>query len=455
MFCTQCGARNPDGSKFCMSCGTTLAGPVMPPQLAPDQPTLRQEQPAAWPADPAEQLSPWHPTPQPEPGAWAPTAQAQTAASRPTYPAAESPRPRPARRGLRPWLWGLLGFVAVLLIAAVVVFFVWEDNPLRSLLGGRGPEYIAFLDEDYNVAIVLPDGSEEKALTEDGDLVEYGPLAWSPDHRLLGAYREDRGRDEYELWIGRADGEEAETIRLDLRLGCDEHTRCMDWSPNSQKVAIVGFDQDWEQSLLAVADVKTGKVETIDAEEDEEFYSVAWLPAGDRLAVTILRRSASELYIQTMRDDGSDQERMTLEEERDQVGLPIFSLKGGRMAYVTYDTSTDTSRLYVCKSDGSDAQRVAKADYALVPLSWSRDGSRLLYYNHEDEELLVYDVRSGDEYKVADSEGELDAYDFGAALSPDGKSVAFYNIDYELIRFDLETEDDDRVAKFADYHVAW
>ncbi len=398
-------------------------------------------------------MGPWAPTAQTNPAPWSPTAQAEPSEPWPAYPEAAPSRTRAARRGLQPWLWAVFGFVAVLLIAFIASAFFWEGNPLRSLLGARGPEYIAFLDEDYNVAIVLPDGSGQKALTDDGDEVEYHRLAWSPDHRSLAAFRVDRDRDEPGLWIGRPDGGEAQTIKLDLQLNCAELERCLDWSPNGQKLAIVGQDLDSGTWLLVVADVKTGEAEAIAKEDDKTFLSVAWFPSDHRLAVTVGEKSGSEAYIETMRDDGSDAERMTVENERELVGLPIFSSKAGRMAYITHDPSSATTRLYVSNIDGSDAKRIAKA-LGVVPLNWSRDGSRLLYYNHEDEELLVYDVRSGDEYKVASSDGDLFAH-FSAALSFDGKSVAYYNIEDELMLFDLETKDRDRVVKFAVHSVAW
>jgi TM2 domain-containing membrane protein YozV len=36
MFCSKCGAENPDGAKFCAKCGNALAAPVAPPTVAPD-----------------------------------------------------------------------------------------------------------------------------------------------------------------------------------------------------------------------------------------------------------------------------------------------------------------------------------------------------------------------------------------------------------------------------------
>lgn len=477
MFCTQCGAQNPDGSKFCMTCGASLA--VLPhggqePRRAPSYP---QEQPSPWPeypgetvpwspasppepaapwSPPAEPTTPWSPAGQPGPQeAWAPAVQAEPEAPWPSYPTTKPRRARASQKGTRPWLWAVLGFVAVLVTGIIVLAFVWEGSPLRSLMGGTGPDYIAYVNEDGNVAIVLPDGTGELALSDDGDKVDYGPLAWSPDHRWLAAYREDRPGGEHAVWISDAGGEDSQTVELDMQLDCASRIGCLAWSPDSANIALVGYDLDWESTIVLVIDVKSGNADVIADDDELMFASVSWLPDGNRLAVTVLDESAGVAHIETMRSDGSDIERLEVDKEDDMTGFPFYAPKGGRMAYLTYDQSSGTQRLYIAKSDGTDAERIAKADYDLEPLDWSRDGSRLLYYNHGDEELLVYDVRSGDEIAVVDGDGDLDPYDFSAALSPDGKSVTYYNYDYELILFDLETEGDDRIVDYADYFVAW
>ncbi len=455
MFCTQCGASNPDGSKFCMRCGARLEAPTADAQAAPAQPTLPQEQPPRWPAYQPEETAPWTPTAQQETAPWSPEPQAERAAPPAPYPDLEPLRPGVARKRGRPWLWAAIGFVAVLLIAFVASAFFWEGNPLRSLFGGGGPEHIAYIDEDGNVAIVLPDGSEENVLTDDGGEMGYRLLSWSPDHRWLAAYREDWDREEYKVWISSADGEEVQTIEVDMKPECEQPAGCMVWSPDGSKLALVGYDIDYEMSLVLVVDVKKQGADTVVEDDEKWFASVAWLPDGDRIALTVVDDVEDEAYIELMRADGSDPERMVLDEEDDITGLPLFAPKGGRMAYVTYNISSDRIRLYVAKSDGSDAERISRSEYDLVPLDWSDNGSRLLYYNDDDEELLVYDVRSGDEIKVADSEGDLEPFDFAAALSPDGMSVAYYNQDYDLIVFDLETEGGDRLVQHVGYSVDW
>jgi TM2 domain-containing membrane protein YozV len=52
MFCSKCGTENPDGARFCASCGVALAT-VAPAQAPPPPPPVRGAEAAATPMSPA------------------------------------------------------------------------------------------------------------------------------------------------------------------------------------------------------------------------------------------------------------------------------------------------------------------------------------------------------------------------------------------------------------------
>ena len=88
MFCPKCGAKNPDGSKFCFNCGEKLR--EMPQKAdAPQAQSVATPEPAPTP-EPEPAPTP-EPTPEPEP---APT-PAPASEPEPTPAPAPTPAPKP------------------------------------------------------------------------------------------------------------------------------------------------------------------------------------------------------------------------------------------------------------------------------------------------------------------------------------------------------------------------
>lgn len=278
-------------------------------------------------------------------------------------------------RPAQPRRW--IGVFAVLVGLAVVVGVVL----LIFFLVGRGqPARIAFLSDDGDVVTILPDGAEIDILTRDGDEVDYELLRWSPDHRWLAAIRWDWAEGDLDLWLVGDDEEEPQLVGLErwISLQYDMNEWSLAWSPDSRSVAVIGPDNDMVWNLVIV-DIHEGRAQVVFEEERDRIGSVSWLSGGRELAITLrdARDGSQQLY--TLRADGSNLERVRLEEADDIVAVPVFAPRGDRVAYLTLDIGESTRWLYVSRTDGQEPQAVMRSEAQLLPLEWTPDGNRLLF----------------------------------------------------------------------------
>jgi len=328
---------------------------------------------------------------------------------------------------------GVAALVCLLAIVAVVA------TSALLLRGGRGGP-IAFVDHDGNIATVHPDGSDLQVLTDDaGEGAGYTAPSWSPDHRWLAAYRYDWSSNVVELWIARSNGQDARTISLRDSPSLSIRPT---WSPDGQSIAVLTEYGDF----IYIIETHTGDTRyRIGVEElghgSTEFPPV-WTPDGRRLALTLLEDEyGNRASIYTVRPDGSDLQRMRVEEEDDIVALPLFSPDGDRLAYVTYNDDEEVIRLYIADADGSDAELIRMDG---VPLQWSSDGRSLLLTDQFGENMFVYSLRSR-RFATVQLEDPQGWWEVLCALSPDGESLACCSYS-EISIYDLESGESEPLA---------
>lgn len=228
MFCTNCGAQVPDGSKFCTHCGSPIAAapapapapvppapapePVVPsapePASAPEPVATPTPEPAAapipTPVNEAPQAAPIPtpvPTAAPVPPAPAPAAAPVPPAAAPVPPAPQAnygspvpPAPQvnyaaptpgagavpPAKKSKTPLIIGIAAVVLVAVIALVVVPMFGKGSPWSELdLSGNGytHEFCIEMDEDENTITVIDQDERVSGTIDstetDGDNVIY------------------------------------------------------------------------------------------------------------------------------------------------------------------------------------------------------------------------------------------------------------------------------------------
>lgn len=183
--------------------------------------------------------------------------------------------------------------------------------------------------------------------------------AWSPDGRKIAFYVWGDG-----LYVMNADG----TNRL--RLGIEDYSNPT-WSPDGQSIAFQtynGRDND-----IAVLDIQSGEITNLTSNNDSDDQWPSWSPDGE--------------YI----------------------------------AFQRIDPETSISRIFVIKTDGTDARQID--DLQGYNPAWSPDSRRLAFYS--SGAVVVADV-NGDTIQIIRSPQSLSlSSDDGLAWSPDGEQIAF------------------------------
>jgi TolB protein len=141
---------------------------------------------------------------------------------------------------------------------------------------------------DIDVYTVSADGKDlQPVATSEGKLSHEEWPAWSPDGKWI-AYTSTRD-DNQELYIARPDGSEKRRLTTDPAL--DAHPS---WSPDGLRIA---FATDrWGDLELAVLDVESGQVTRLIESPGLDDYP-AWSPDGKSIAFTSNRDRNLEIYV--------------------------------------------------------------------------------------------------------------------------------------------------------------
>ena len=338
--------------------------------------------------------------------------------------------------------------------------------------------FFAYRDNGYDLWSIAPDGSHQHKLTW-GAFDDREP-AWSHDGMRI-AFSSDRGSplgSDYNIWI------------LDVRTGelrqltkAPSDDYMPSWSPDDREIAFASAREDG-QSLWAVsvADGTERKVSTAAGRVD----APSWGPAGDllyhvttgggrgasgggpessRYEITGKTETGAENVFAFRASWASPKEFFYVSDgkiRRRTVGgagpqtVEFTAMMQVTRAETAYphrrrDFTSTTPRPVlgvvrpVISPDGKQIAFAAVGDVYVMPVdgkpvnltkdqaldtdpAWSPDGSQLAYSSDKDSDhlqLWIRDMRSGQSRKVT----SLTTQPQGATWSPDGKRIAFFNVD--------------------------
>lgn len=333
---------------------------------------------------------------------------------------------------------------------------------------GRTLTFFAFRDGGYDLWSVNRDGSNQRQLTW-GAFDDREPI-WSHDGTRV-AFSSDRGNplgSDYNIWIfDTRSGDFRQVTR-----GASEDFMPT-WSPDDSEIAFASSRDDYE-SIWAM-NVRTGgerRVRTVkgarlDApswgpggrllyhvtegartryeidgkpvtgDENVFAFRAAWASASDYFYVSdgkIRRRSVAGLPMQTIeftatlpvvtpqytrrvRDFTSTTPRRTLGLVR-----PVISPDGSQIAFAA------VGDIYVMPAAGGPPVNLTRDEALDTDPSWSPDGSSLVYSSDKDSahlQLWIRDMKTGQARRVTN----LATQPQGATFSPDGRRLAFFNVD--------------------------
>ncbi len=347
---------------------------------------------------------------------------------------------RPARGGVRPWMWAAgLGLVAALAAGALYVsrrapgaqggtpltasYTRLTDQEGSESFPSLSPEgtfllYVKSTNGNADIYLQRVGGGNAVDLTRDSPVDDTQP-AFSPDGQQI-AFRSER--DGGGLFIMGATGESARRL---TDAGFNPS-----WSPDGKEIAfategVAGPQVRRTDSQLWVVDVATNRKRSLGT---GDAVQPSWSPHGRRIAYWGVPRGGARV-LWTIPAAGGEPVQLTMDEHVN--WNPVWAADG--YLYFVSDRSGSMNVWRVAVDEDSGRPRgepapVTSSSLSIGLLSLSLDGRRIAYATDEDKanlERLRLDPAaletSGDALPVTQGSRAVRT----AAVSPDGAWIAF------------------------------
>ncbi|MCG3184423.1 MAG: Tricorn protease [Planctomycetes bacterium] len=174
-------------------------------------------------------------------------------------------------------------------------------------------------------------------------------------------------------------------------------------------------------ALLLALNTDRGQISAQDAELPEVASQLLLQPAlspdGSQLAFV------HDGDIWSVSSQGGTARRLTITEDND--GDPQFSPDGKWLAFRSRRYGNDD--VFVMPAEGGSAKRLTFADAADLPDCWLPDSSGIIFssYRRGSRDLWVVRLEGGEPWPITG--GGYGSHEYDAAISPDGKRIAYVN----------------------------
>lgn len=235
--------------------------------------------------------------------------------------------------------------------------------------------------------------------------------AWFPDARTLAYLSKRQGDDTRTLYSIAVDGGESRQV---LKLKSD--IIAFSLSPDGRRVAALAlepesdalkalkkrgfsqkvYEEDWRPVQLWIAEVGENPAKPRLVQVTGSVQSLAWSPAGDRIALTVAPRQLTDdtLVFTRVRIVGTDGRELGKVDNPGKVGGLAWSTDGAHLAYISAEDKHDAQqgRLVVVGRDGG-AQRdlLPGLEGHVMDVEW-RNARQLLFLSHEGVQARLGEV---------------------------------------------------------------
>jgi len=320
-----------------------------------------------------------------------------------------------------------------LLVAAVCVYsfggILFRPHPAA---GASGNGRIAFTgtDDQSNSQIYTmnADGSDIQQATNDTN-GNFMP-AWSPDGTKIAYTATDFVDQVDQIFVMQANG----SHKIDITNDNNTQNAMEAWSPDGTKLVYASEPTDFSTSVTVnVINVDgSGKAVLTDGTSTDE--APVWSPDGNTIAF-ICTDSQSVQQVCTMDTDGTNQQQITSGTSVDYTNV-AYSPDGTEFAYATMGHGGGyIQHLGIMNVDGSNKHTIVTQNTSAADVSWSPDGTKLLYDNFDAAESIqrVYTINTDGSNETVISPDNQYAY------LPSWQPVAASDVDGDGILNSTET----------------
>ena len=291
--------------------------------------------------------------------------------------------------------------------------------------GGRGKDIYSY----------SPGDGTEYNLSQSSGLSEYDPSI-SPDGNHVAFLSSDEGRHLLEFML--LDGTERRKLYV-FETDPDVDRVMHAWSPDGKRIAFVD-----RASSLFVVNVHSSGTESVTEPAritDLHAHDVGgWSLDGKWVIFSVIDKDLEGIYKRN--PNGINEFRLTQTPDTE----PLWSPDSKRIAFLS--TRDGNKEIYIMREDGSDQRRLTSNDEVESHLAWSPDGKQIMFVSNRDgnTEIYLVGISGGKQIRLTHNVGN----DYNPAWSPDGKSIVFvseFDGDAELIIMDRSGDNQNQITR--------
>ncbi len=169
-----------------------------------------------------------------------------------------------------------------------------DGKAIAFVRARRSEKYYRYTGE-MNIYIVQLNGGEPKPLKSESDHVAFGPIAWSPDGRLLAYFsRYEASSPDGTLKVIPVDGGESRVVGKVQNIHLHKE---LAWSPDSKRIAFNG--PKYEDKVIKVISLNDGSIVDIETNlvDTTRIYHLDWSPDGESLVFAGYTGGGPEFWV--------------------------------------------------------------------------------------------------------------------------------------------------------------